>query len=39
MTIMKALKKLFGKREKTIGEILTQMDKRQRFSVVWNLFV
>ena len=36
MTIMKAIKKLFGKREKTIGEILTQMDKRQSFSVVGN---
>ena len=34
MTIMKALKKLFGRREKSITEILTQMDRRQSFSVV-----
>ena len=34
MTILEALKKLFGKRKKSVTEILADMDKRQSFSVV-----
>ena len=34
MTLRNIIKKLFGKREKSIAEILSDMDKRQSFSVV-----